>query len=468
MGKPFPDAEQITADQTVWDVAIVGGGFSGAVVAIHALAATARPSRVLVFEARETIGLGIAYSTQNDRHLMNVPTGRLSCLADRPDDFLAWCRESGRSDDADGFMPRHVFGAYVQSRLASASRGSMLHHVRQSVAAISQRDDLVEVRAADGSTWRARHVVLATGHGPTRLPAALQAARHLPNVLPSPWDQSRLDQLVSRAERILLIGTGLTMCDTVVSLVDAGFDGEVIAVSRHGLLPAGHAAPPSASPDVPTMTAAAHGLGPLFRTMRKSMAGRDWRAVMDAMRPQFQAIWQALPRGDQQRFIARLATYWDIHRHRMPPATREVLMARIDSGRLRIVAGHVKAITPEGDRLRVGLKYRGAGTSRTVDVGGVVLCTGPEANPVRWGSPVIDGLLASGDVSLDHLGLGLRCDAAGASIGSDGRTRGWLSMLGPLRRGELWESTAVREIVEQASVIGAGLRSEGCPAPAAR
>ena len=151
-----------------------------------------------------------------------------------------------------------------------------------------------------------------------------------------------------------------------------------------------------------------------------------------------------MPQADRERFLSRVAVYWDVHRHRCPPEVDREIVSMINTGDLRHIRGHITAATPHADaiRLRVG------GTS--LEAEGVVLCTGPDPDPRCWGSSLMEGMFADGLASADPLGLGLRTDDRGFLLGADGAPSPTLSTLGPLRRGELWESTAVPEISAQA------------------
>lgn len=44
---------------------------------------------------------------------------------------------------------------------------------------------------------------------------------------------------------------------------------------------------------------------------------QDWRAVIDAIRPVTQQLWQALPFNEQKRFLRHIKAYWEVHRHRI-------------------------------------------------------------------------------------------------------------------------------------------------------
>lgn len=116
----------------------------------------------------------------------------------------------------------------------------------------------------------------------------------------------------------------------------------------------------------------------------------------------------------------------------------------INTGGLRHIRGHITAATPHADAIHLGV------AGNTLKAQGIVLCTGPDPDPRGWGSILMDGMFAGGLASPDPLGLGLRTDDRGFLLGADEGPSRMLSTLGPLRRGELWESTAVPEISVQA------------------
>src|SRR5687768_3774256 len=92
-------------------VAIVGGGFSGTMLAAQ-LARRGIASRLI--EGGGRAGLGTAFSTREPAHLLNVRAEAMSAL---PDDLGHFARQSG---DPRGFAERRVFGAYLQSILDEA------------------------------------------------------------------------------------------------------------------------------------------------------------------------------------------------------------------------------------------------------------------------------------------------------------------------------------------------------------
>jgi uncharacterized NAD(P)/FAD-binding protein YdhS len=63
------------------DLAIIGGGAAGVLVALNALRSATAPVQVVLFEPASTLAQGIAYATPWPEHLLNVPaTLHLSLL----------------------------------------------------------------------------------------------------------------------------------------------------------------------------------------------------------------------------------------------------------------------------------------------------------------------------------------------------------------------------------------------------
>jgi uncharacterized NAD(P)/FAD-binding protein YdhS len=105
-------------------VAIVGGGASGTLTA-KALAGVPGLGPLTLVDVGGAFARGVAYSTEDPVHLLNVPAGRMSAFADQPSHLLAWLSSRGEPADPEAFIPRRLYGAYLGSLLQEwASRSA--------------------------------------------------------------------------------------------------------------------------------------------------------------------------------------------------------------------------------------------------------------------------------------------------------------------------------------------------------
>ncbi len=84
--------------KTAARVGILGGGLSGAAVAIHLARQATVPLEILVVEPRAQLGAGLAYSTDEPAHRINVPASKMDILGDAPVHFEAWALAQGEID----------------------------------------------------------------------------------------------------------------------------------------------------------------------------------------------------------------------------------------------------------------------------------------------------------------------------------------------------------------------------------
>ncbi|QEH38220.1 FAD dependent oxidoreductase [Aquisphaera giovannonii] len=432
-------------------VAIVGGGFSGTMVAVHL--ARAGGVRVVLAEKGDRLARGAAYGSRCERHLLNVPAGLMSALPDEPSHFLDWLRGRDPEAGAGTFAPRMTYGDYLAGLLGDAASTGRVDLIRDEVVDLEAGPRLV-LRTSGGRAIEAERVVLALGNPPPGEPAGMAITPGLRGYVPNPWEPGALDGLAGD-EPIGLIGTGLTAVDLVVEAMAKGHRGPIVAISRHGSLPQAHR--PSAGPPRPHVLAAGRPATAraLLRTVRAEAdrcrsEGGDWRSVIDGIRPVAQDVWRSLEVPERDRFLRHLASRWDVHRHRIAPEVEEVLASATLAGRLRVVAGRVESIEPDGDSLAVRVRGRGRADSEVLAFGRLINCTGPSRD-IRDRAPMlVRSLFGRGIARPGPLALGLDAGASGALLDRDGNPSDRVFAIGPLLKEGLWETTAVRELRVQA------------------
>jgi len=422
-------------------VVILGGGASGTLTAV-ALAALPDVGPLTLVDRGGAFARGIAYSTQEPGHLLNVPAGRMSAIPDQPSHLLEWLAARGATPDPEAFLQRRLYGAYLGELLgATGSRGK---RVVDRAVALSSDGAGLRVDLAGGSALRARAAVLALGNFPPELPPGWSA---LPPRLAwrTPW-ASPEDWPPPEAE-VLLLGSGLTAVDVVLSLGARGHRGRIHLLSRRGLLPATH--PPRMLAAVP-VGPRPQRLRALLRMFREAAEREDFRAVLDTLRPELAALWRGLTHPEQRRFLRHLRPWFDVVRHRIPPEVGACIAALEAEGRLVRHTGRVVSIAEQDGRVALRYRPRGARTLAVLAVDVAVPTTGPVMDVRALDDPLVQSLLASGQARPGPHGLGFATADDGAVLGPL-RDRLWT--LGGLRRGELWESTAIPEIRVQAREV---------------
>jgi uncharacterized NAD(P)/FAD-binding protein YdhS len=419
--------------------------------------------KIDIIEPRERLGTGLAYSTPFDQHLLNVPAGKISALAGQPAHFLEWLRAHHLPDaEPDTFAPRKIYGEYLQdllTRTVSACRHADLSHIRAEVVSIASgatNGDAGGSRLtlSDGTVIYAERTVLALGN-----PASSPEPGSSRNGIESRWHLSPWfgDALKVRfpGERILVLGTGLTAVDCVLALLGGTPGCEIVMLSRRGILPRVHDLQ-AAAPKPPILKSAGN-LRSIVRELRDNVdAARQsdlcWRGVVDALRPVSNDLWCNLSCDDKTKFQRHLKTYWEVHRHRMAPRIQAQLDEYQSRGAVQVLAGRIRKVHSHGDisTVRVLLKQGG---ECELNANRIISCNGIHENYAGAARPLIRQLIQDGLARANDLGIGFHTDRHGALIGKDLRPSPVLFTLGPPRRGQLFETTAVPEIRVQADEL---------------
>lgn len=450
-----------------FDIAIVGAGAGGVLAALHALRLARVPARIALIEPEPRLGQGIAYATVHPEHVLNVPARGMSAFDDAPQDFVDYLAETGAAEevgDARGdpgvldappaarFIERHRYGSYLCDRLerARAASPARLEVVRDRVVALDRSGERAALRLASGARLHADGVVLAVGNTPKPMPvrgaSALPAGTGL-----DAWDYDAIKR-IGADEAVCIVGSGLSMVDVVLSLAAAGHRAPVHVLTRHALLPLPHAAAaPAAFEPAGLLGLDLRGrLRRLRGEVREAQRqGLPWQAVMERLRPHGQALWQSLSVADQRRFLRHVVRLWDVHRHRVAAPVHARLQRLHAEGGLQLHRGRVQGVECEGRRVRVRWRDR-AGRPHSLDADRLVNATGLELRARTMRNPLLNDLLDQGIVQPGPHGIGITVARDGSAVDADDRPLPWLQVLGSLRIGCLWESTAVPELRTQA------------------
>jgi uncharacterized NAD(P)/FAD-binding protein YdhS len=457
------------------DILIVGGGLSGTMLAVQLLRLPGR-RKILVVEPRVELGRGEAYSAVELGHTLNGNAARMSVDPDNADDLTQWLTDyiaSGGWPESDQqhvpvselFPPRGLFGVYVQQRLAEAQQvglqqGSTVEHVRAEVVDVQASSDSVQLTLSDGQQLRGAYAVLATGMFPAaRTPQKESSGLNAAAL--DPWDVAAMRQLDPQST-VLIIGSGLTMVDAVVSLEQAGHRGPIEVFSRHGLLPHVRRQPPAwvdFLAEDHSLRTPRQLLRELRRHCRDAIAqGIDWQAPLDTVRAHIGRLWSQASDVQRRQFVRHVRPWWESHHHRSPPLSAELVERLHREGRLRIHAAFYKGLESWAcDGVSIRIRPRGQAQTRVVQGAALINSSGIEYDWRRVARPLPQQLLARGLVRPGPLALGIAAAVDGAVLDAEGRVSPRLFALGPPLRGMWWESTAVTDVALQAKALAARL-----------
>ena len=359
---------------------------------------------VLLIDRAGSFEQGLAYGTRDPNHLLNVSARAMSAWPNDPNHLVRWLEQNQAElahllpagADVSSYIPREVFGIYLQSILEHAAiQAAGQHRLRRITAELSDLEAIEPGSPSAASRYR-----LQFSNGEPIV--ALSRRGHLPNA--------------HLSASVAPIGAWLNPEQAPTTLLE------------------------------------------LWRLIRMRVAlaerdGHDWRAVIDGLRPINEKLWQRLSLQERRRFLRHAAVLWDVHRHRVAPQLHEQLQQLINSGALEIIAGRLEAKQNRAKRLQLRIRRRGAASSEYLEVDRLITCTGIRLDYARSTQPLLQRLLQRQQLQADVLALGISTTPQGELVGGNGQVVSGMYTLGPPRRGELWESTAVPELRQQAQEL---------------
>ncbi|WP_254656141.1 FAD/NAD(P)-binding protein [Ketogulonicigenium vulgare] len=424
---------------------IIGGGASGVLLAAHVLhhMGDAPKGAVTIVEPTVALGQGIAYATTDPDHLLNTRVHNMSAFPDQPHHFADWlaARPAYAGYDDHSFVPRMVYGAYLADLVAAPLADGRLIWRRARAVALREGAAGVVARLDDGASLVADRAVLATGHVVPGTGDGLAA---------SAWDNVSVDD---QEGRVVIIGSGLSMVDQVLSLLKSGHRGPIVTVSRRGQMPRPHrpAAPLEiAESDVPFGGTASQLFAFARAQARRAEAqGGTWRDAVDGIRPYVRRIWASLDLAARKRLLKHADVWWDVHRHRIPEASDTTISAAMARGQLTQLRAAYLGAERSAGQVIARLRPRGQRDEISLPAAAIIDCRGIRNDPAAHASPLMADLFGQGVLRVDPLGISPDVDADCHLRGKDGTSAAHILAVGPVTRSAFWEITAVPDIRSQ-------------------
>jgi uncharacterized NAD(P)/FAD-binding protein YdhS len=431
-------------------VGIVGAGFTGTALAAQLQRLSPDPIDIILCDKSGRFGAGPAYSTPFLHHLLNVRVQDMSAFEDDLDHFSHWLsKQKDKHVHLDAkvplsqqFVPRNFYYDYLQDLIKSMPSATF---VAAEVVDIELKDKQLSLLLHGQRRIDVDKVVLALGNPPpVSFPFPVSDDIHC---IHHPWDYTAVNS-IGKHDPVLIVGSGLSMIDAVLTLHHQQHCGPINVVSRHGLLPLPHADSRSVNFfDAKQMSSTLRGLAKQIRLVSKShmQEGGDWRSVMNALRSLTPSLWGELSLGDKKRFLRHVLPYWNVHRHRVHTAIMEKLDQLSRDGQLNVYGARVLEVAAG----KAKISQRHVRQVADIPVTWLVNCMGPAQYMQAGHQPLLAALLDRQVVKLDPLKLGFAIAPSCALIDSQGVVSERLYALGASTKGELWEINAVPDLRRQ-------------------
>lgn len=445
-------------------IGIIGGGFCGMMTATRLVENATIPLEIVLIEPNPEIGKGIAYQSYSDQHLLNVITSKMSAYDENPNHFLDWVmsQDPYRSEDREllsrAFLPRNLFGKYLSDiwkntlQLAELKKIN-IKIIQDVVSDFDIEENSITIFTKKNQEIKVDYGILATGNSLPRNPKIknINFYKEKSNYHQNPWGLESIKNS-KKEQKVLIIGNGLTMVDTVFGLMEDGFSGKIISLSPNGF----HLLPHRGNGIVYTKLleeiSENLSLNDFAKTIIKHIRivrkyGLSAEPVIDSLRPMTQKFWISFSEDQKKKFLSRFRYLWNIARHRIPLHSHDKIQQYRTSGILQPITGKLIDFTQKGNGIEVTYFDKKQNKEHHVLVDRVINCTGPESDFSKLENSFIKNKINEGLLVQDSFKLGLGSHLENFNLkNKEGIVYPHFFTVGSLLKGELWESTAVGDI----------------------
>jgi uncharacterized NAD(P)/FAD-binding protein YdhS len=451
-------------------IGIIGGGFAGIMTAVHLIQKSTQKIEIYIIGDKEHFARGIAYQPYSSKHILNVIAGKMSAFPDKPDDFLNWLiqKEDYQSIDrsiiANSFISRRLYGDYLckiwrETLLIAHEKEIQVVEITDVVNQLNYVGNQIQLHFLASPSILINQCVIATGNQIPKNPAIANINFYKSlNYYQNPWKIDSVSH-IKETLPILILGNGLTMVDTIIGLQEMRYGGDIISISPNGfnILPHRHSG----------VAYTAHleeikenmSLQNLVKVINKHIKivrqfGLSAEPIIDALRPWNQKIWRGLSFDDKKLFMNRLRHLYGVARHRIPLHIYDKIQKLRIEGKLHIESGKIIDIVETAVGIEVKFYNKKTRLVEKSLVSRVINCTGPETDFSKLENSFLAHCIHDGFICQDELKLGIRTNIDNFKVKyKNGQEHNKLYALGSNLKGELWESTAVNELRQQAEAL---------------
>lgn len=474
-------------------IAIVGAGFSGALTAIHLLNNTREPLEVMLIEKRKKetdsgrakapVYGGVAYSaeTTSEELLTNIPISRMSAFDDKPNDLLDWLKTVNRSEwrnpydahlneedrqkwpekyikttfEPNSSVPRVIYGMYLITRLAEAeSRNENALFKRVSAEVVDVIDqsesesDVFNPNAKativfkDGTAYEANQAILATGYTTPKEAKFTAKIKETGRYIADPYSSEGQEQkkAIAKDETVLVVGSGLSAYDAILSLKEQGHEGKIILCSRGGYT---HQTYPNAGieqsfsidrprfMDATTVPELISGIRKDFWE-RTAVEGHTSERVIEAYQRYVPELIKKFPQDAVRQLLRDHSSLIATSRVGVGAGISRIVENAKISGQVEIIAANLHEMLPTETGLKVRYTPSGSSHEETMEIGHVISCLGRDTGK----DDLWRNLTARGQTQAHFTGHGIQVGTKGQMIDSLDNESSTVIAVGPMRVGD--------------------------------
>ena len=432
-------------------IGIIGGGFSGAMLARHLLNSK-QNLEIYIFNNDAKFGRGIAYQAQIDSLLLNVPAGKMSAYSNQPNHFVDWLNKKNKESKEkfdQKFVARNEYGCYLseiweETKKIAALSGHIIHPVIGKALQIIPKDGALELQTHE-LNLSLDFCVLACGNSlPTRPKTIAEKNFNSKRYSNNPWHIKV--EAIQPDKEVLILGAGLTMVDAIQVLRANGFRGKVNCISPHGFKILPHEKTSEELQSELKYIKTPIRLSEILKLFHQEIRFHPTKSadLVALLRTKSGAIWSNFTHEERDFFMRHLRHKWGVARHRIPPESYAILQDEIKNKSLQIHAGKITAMEFQESLVFVEFQERNSNEKRHLSVQHVINCTGPASDITIPNGGILNSLCQNDIIQADPLFLGVKTDVNNYQVYS--KENYPIYALGNLLKGELWETTAINEL----------------------
>lgn len=424
-------------------VLIIGGG-AAAVASVNRLLQSPHGlNKITVISQDKNIGYGLAYSTTEDAHILNIPAAAMSLPGELGfDEWLVLnCHYQNAQDAEQRYVARHLYGKYLNDIFqrciikASSLGIPLVTHFDEVIHLSMDGNNGFQLICHLGEIIYGDVVILCVGHTES---SGFSELANEKNYFQSPWPFADIKRAIAPHQSVAVIGTRLSAIDVILGLKANRHLGPLYSVSRSGRLPRVKSHYQAYSLQVLTVKAiqslvqqqgnfiAIEQVIALFcqelslayntpiqhlhvpihnahiwlqREITKTTnSSRVWQDVLEAVYAIMPEIWDLLSHDTKAIFLNDYFTEWMIHVSAFPIDNARRILSLLHTGELSIKKG-LQTIQKTGDHFRVSYE-----SAEPFTVNAIINASGSARHIINAKSRLLNQLLATGFITPHPLG----------------------------------------------------------------